>query len=255
MSRTIDAIRTSLMAGAAVLIAAGAAQAQIDTALNVARQSTEAGAQAQGQIDSLAEQADDAERQYIALQDQIQSQEVLVQQQQVFLRSQDNELTSLNRQLERVETIERDLTPMLLEMFVELESFINSDLPFQMDVRQERLDRIEADLGNPLIPPAEKYRVLLNAYEIESSYGRSLRAYSEEVTVDGVPQEADFVQIGRVALIRDIGGDIQIMTKDNQTWRPVPSSMAGDVLRARRIAEEVTTPDVFPAPVPGPAAQ
>ncbi len=255
MSRTIDAIRTSLMAGAAVLIAAGAAQAQIDTALNVARQSTEAGAQAQSQIDSIAEQADDAERQYIALQEQIQSQEILVQQQQVFIRSQENELTSLARQLERVETIERDLTPMLLEMFVELESFINSDLPFQMDTRQARLDRIEADLGNPLIPPAEKYRVLLNAYEIESAYGRSLRSYSEEVVVDGVPQEAQFVQIGRVALIREVDGNLEIMTKANQTWRPVPGSMASEVLRAQRIAEELTTPDVFTAPVPGPSAQ
>jgi chromosome segregation ATPase len=177
MSRTFDAIRTSLMAGAAVLIAAGAAQAQLDTALNVARQSTQAGAQAQSQIDTLADQASDAEREFLAVQEQIQSQEVFLQQQRVFLRSQENELTSLERQLERVETIERDLTPMLLEMYVQLEAFIQADLPFQMGDRMDRLADIEQALGDPLIPPAEKYRLLLNAYEIESSYGRSARLH------------------------------------------------------------------------------
>ena len=252
MSRTIDAIRTSLMAGAAVLIAAGAAQAQIDTALNVARQSTEAGAQAQSQIDSLADQADDAERQYIALQEQIASQRVFVQQQQVFLRSQENELTSLGRQLERVETIERDLTPMLLEMYVELERFIQSDLPFQIDDRMDLLADIETTLGDPLIPPAEKYRVLLNAYEIESAYGRSLRTYEQQVDFEGTPELARYLQIGRVALIREVAGTLAIMTKENQEWRPVPGSMSNDVQVAFRIANELTTPDVFPAPLPGP---
>jgi hypothetical protein len=252
MSRTIDAIRTSLMAGAAAIIVAGAAQAQLDTALNVARQSTQAGAQAQEQIDDLADQADSAEREFIALQDQIQSQRVFVQQQQVFLRSQEVELASLNRQLERVETIERDLTPMLLEMYVELERFIQADLPFQMEDRMERLADIEEALGDPLIPPAEKYRLLLNAYEIESSYGRSLRAYTQEVDVDGAAEQAELLQIGRVALIRRVAGNLEMVTKDNREWRPVPGSMANDVQRAFRIANELTTPDVFPAPLPGP---
>ena len=252
MSRTIDVIRTSLMAGAAVLIAVGAAQAQLDTALQTARQSTQAGAQAQAQIDTLADQADSAEREYLAIREQIESQEVFLQQQRVFLRSQENELTSLQRQLERVENIERDLTPMLLEMFVALEAFIQSDLPFQMNDRLGRLADIQVTLGDPLIPPAEKYRLLLNAYEIESAYGRSLRHYTEEVNVDGVPEQAEMLQIGRVVLIRRIGSNLDMITKDDPNWRPVPNSMANDVLRASRIAQELTTPDVFPAPLPGP---
>ncbi len=252
MSKTIDAIRTSLMAGAAVLIAAGAAQAQLDTALNVARQSTQAGAQAQAQVDALADQADDAERQFIALQEQIASQRVFVEQQRVFLRSQENEIESLNRQLERVETIERDLTPMLLEMYVALEAFIEDDLPFQLDDRRGRLADIEATLGDPLIPPAEKYRVLLNAYEIESAYGRSLRVYEQEIDFEGTPSLARYLQMGRVALVRDVAGTLAIMTKDNREWRPVPGSMANDVAVAFRIANELTTPDVFQAPLPGP---
>ena len=255
MSRTIDVIRTTLMAGAAVLIAAGAAQAQLDTALQVARQSTAAGAQAQAQIDTLADQADNAEREYLALREQIESQEVFLEQQRVFLRSQENELAALQSQLERVGSIERDLTPMLLEMFVALQDFVADDLPFRMQERQERLERIEEALGDAGISPAERYRLLLNAYEIEASYGRSLEAYREEVEVDGSALQAEILQIGRVALVRRVGSNLEIMTKDDQSWRPVPGSMTADFQRAIRIADEVTTPEVFPAPLPGPVNQ
>lgn len=255
MSNTMKAIRTSLLAGAAALVATGAANAQLDQALQVARQSTQEGAQAQDQIDALADQADNAERNYLALREQIESQEVFLEQQRVFLRSQENELTELNRQLERVGNIERDLTPMLLEMYVALESFIEQDLPFRMSVREDRLARIRSALEDAQVSPAERYRLLLNAYEIEASYGRSLVAYEEEVEVDGTPQPANILQIGRVALIRDVGGNLEMLTKDNPEWRSVPGSMASDVQRAFRIANEVTTPEVFVAPLPGPDAQ
>lgn len=253
MSNTIKGIRTMLAAGVTALVFVGGAQAQLDTALQVARQSTESGAAAQEQINRLADDADNAERQYLALQEQIEGQRVFLEQQQVFLRSQENELQALESQLERVGNIERDLTPMLLEMFVRLEDFVAQDLPFQMEERTARLAAIEEELGDAQLPPAEKYRRLLNAYEIEASYGRSLRAYAEEVEIDGTPQQAEILQIGRAALIRQVGGDIEMLTKDNPEWRPVPGGMASNVQRAFRIANEVTTPEVFVAPLPGPS--
>lgn len=245
-------IRTTLAAGITALVCVGGAQAQLDQALQIARQSTQQGAQAQDEINQLADDADNAERQYLALQEQIEGQEVYLEQQRVFLRSQENELTALQSQLERVGGIERELTPMLLEMYVRLEDFIEQDLPFQVETRRARLAEIEAALGDAAIPPAEKYRVLLNAYEQEAAAGRSLRAYSQEVMVDGVPQQADILQMGRVALIRRIGGQVEMLTKNNPEWRPVPGGMATNVDRAFRIANEVTTPEVFVAPVPGP---
>lgn len=252
MSKTFKAIRTTLAAGATALVCAAGAHAQLDQALQIARQSTQAGAQAQSQIDDLADQADNAERNYIAAREQIEGTRVYLEQQQVLLRSQQNELAALQSQIERVGNIERDLSPMLLEMYVALEDFINADLPFQMDLRSTRMAEIQEALADAQLPAAEKYRLLLNAFEIEASYGRNIRAYTEEVLIDGVPQQAEMLQIGRVALIRSVGGELAIMTKDNQEWRPVPDSMSADIVRALRIAKEVTTPAVFVAPVPGP---
>ncbi|WP_019961362.1 DUF3450 domain-containing protein [Woodsholea maritima] len=256
MSNKVKRIRTAVAGAALALVAAGAAHAQLDQALQTAQRSTQEGAQAQAQIDRLGDEAQDLEREYLALREQIESQRVFVEQQEVFLRSQNNEVGSLQAQLQRVSTIERDLTPMLLEMYVSLEAFIAADLPYKIQQRQDRLANIQDMLGEASITPAEKYRVLLNAFEIEAAAGRSLSTYSEEVVRDGVAEEAEILQIGRVAMIRRFNdGVTEIMTKDNQSWRPVPGSAGGDLDRAYRIASEITTPDVFAAPLPAPVSQ
>ena len=81
MSMTFKGIRTTLAASAAALVVAGAAHAQLDRALEVARQSTQDGARAQEQINTLADAADNAEREYLAVREQIESQRVFIAQQ------------------------------------------------------------------------------------------------------------------------------------------------------------------------------
>lgn len=256
MSQLKSRLRTALAVGLGSMLVAGAAHAQLDQALQVARQSTQEGAQAQQEINDVADRAGDLEREYLALTQQIEDQRVFVEQQEVFLRSQANELEALQFQLERVSTIERDLTPMLLEMYVALEEFISNDLPFQADVRQARLANIEQLLGDAAVPPAEKYRVILNAYEIEAAYGRSLRTYGEEVSVDGVPNEVTVLQFGRIALVRIFqDGSMEMMSQNNPEWRELSGSHANNIQRALRIAQEVTTPDVFVVPLPGPVTR
>ncbi|TRO96557.1 DUF3450 domain-containing protein [Glycocaulis profundi] len=255
MSKTTKWIRTSLAAGAMAALAAGAASAQLDEALRTAQQSTQEGAQTQQQIDGIADRTASLESQYLALRQQTEDQRIFIEQQQVFLRSQQNEIEELTAQLDRVSGIERDLTPMLLEMYVRLEEFIESDLPFQTDQRRARLDNLERTLGEANVSPAEKYRVILNAYEIESSYGRGLATYTEEVDVDGTPEQADILRFGRIAMIRMIRDRMEIMTADNLEWRPLSNQYANNVQRALRIAQEVTTPEVFVAPLPGPVVQ
>lgn len=235
----------------------GAVQAQqLDQTLQTARQSTTAGAQTQQRIDTLDDQRTDIELEYRALLEQIESQRLFVEQQQVFIRSQENEVTSLQQQIERVDNIERDLAPMMREMVVNLENFVNLDLPFRMDGENGRLARIEGLyelLDDPNISPAERYRVILNAYEIEASYGRSLNAYEEEILEDGIPVSVDVLQIGRVAAIRVYAdGRMTIRHANSSDWETLPGSYNANVTRALRIAQEVTTPSVFLAPLPGP---
>lgn len=252
MARKNDWVRTSL---AAVILAGavgGAAQAQLQTALNVAQQSTQEGASTQQQIDNIDDERSNAELEYRALLQQVESQRLYVAQQEVFIASQQNELDSLRLQIDSVGNIQRDIMPMLREMIENLENFIELDLPFQRDARLGRIADLYRDVDDPDISPAEKYRVILNAYEVEASYGRGIRTFEETTEVDGSEVSTAFLQIGRIALIRDDGnGNLDLLYRGASDWVDVPSSEANNVQRAFRIAREVTTPEVFLVPLPG----
>ena len=254
-----DWVRASLAATFMAGAIGGVAQAQqLTTALNVAQQSTQEGASTQQQIDNIDDERTNAELEYRALLQQVESQRLYVAQQEVFIQSQQNELDSLRLQIDSVGNIQRDIMPMLREMIENLENFIELDLPFQRDIRMDRIASLYEDVDDPNISPAEKYRVILNAFEIEASYGRGLRTYEEVVDVaeDGSEVKIAYLQIGRVALIRQNTDDsMDLFYRGADDWVDVPSSSTNDVQRAFRIAREVTTPEVFLVPLPGSADQ
>jgi len=251
-----NTVRAVLMAAVAASAFGGAVHAQLDQAIANARTGTEAGARTQVRVDQLDDQRTDIELEYRTVLQQIESQALFVEQQRVFIRSQENELTSLEQQIARVDGIERDLAPMMREMVQGLENFINLDLPFQMEGEGGRLARIErlyTLIDNANVSPAERYRVILNAYEIESAYGRSLRTYDEEILEGGVPVVVKVLQIGRVAVIRQYpNGNLTMRHAGSTGWEDLSGGYASNVSKAIRIADEVTTPSVFLAPLPGP---
>ncbi|MBI1236648.1 MAG: DUF3450 family protein [Alphaproteobacteria bacterium] len=244
-------LRTSVAAAVFSVGVAGIADAQLQTALSTGAQSTQDGASTQSQIDQIDDERTNAELEYRALLQQIESQELYVAQQEVFLQSQANELDSLQLQIDSVGNIQRDLIPMLREMVDNLRQFVELDLPFQQDARLERVDDLYDLIDDPEVSAAEKYRVILNRYDIEASYGRGLRVYEDTTTIDGTDVTQAVLQVGRVALIRDTQGSLDMLYRGASDWVPVPASYNNDVQRAFRIAREVTTPEVFTVPLPG----
>src|SRR5690606_1135349 len=89
---------------------------------------------------------------YRAVLQQMESQRLYLEQQRVFLRSQQNEIQSLQSQIDRVGNVGVDLIPMMREMVANLENFIQLDLPFDMQTRQDRIARLHADLDDHELP-------------------------------------------------------------------------------------------------------
>jgi hypothetical protein len=62
------------------------------------------------------------------------------------------------------------------------------------------------------VSEAEKFRQLLQAYQIEAEYGSRLDHYSAELVLDGAPRRVDVLALGRISLLA--------MTADrSQAWR------------------------------------
>src|SRR3546814_3064625 len=73
--------------------------------------------------------------------------------------------------------------PLMLRMTDSLEKFVALDLPFLHNERQARIDNLKQALGDPQVNAGEKFRRILEAYQIEVDYGRTLGV--ERIDIDG----------------------------------------------------------------------
>ena len=87
---------------------------------------------------------------------------------------------------------------MLQQMFDELVQFVANDVPFFKEERDQRIERLRELVSRVDATPSEKFRRLLEAYQIEMEYGRTMSAYRQTLA-DG--READMVRLGRVTLL------------------------------------------------------
>lgn len=117
-----------------------------------------------------------------------------------MVESQRRELEELQAQLATIEETQAEVMPLLQRMLASLEQFIELDVPFLLDERTDRLEQLKALMIRPEVTVAEKYRRVLEAYQIESDYGRTLEAWRGSLDVDGSERVVEFLRVGRLML-------------------------------------------------------
>jgi len=166
------------------------------------------------------------------------------------LRSQQEEIASLEAQLATVDATAVDVQPLLQRMFDELVAFVAGDLPFFKEERDTRIGRLRDLMAQVDASPSEKFRRLMEAYQIEMEYGRTMSSYKQTLA-DG--REAEMVRLGRVSLMyRTVeGGETGYWDNMSKAWVAAPE-MAAEIEEALSIAKEEKAPDLITVPVPAP---
>lgn len=179
----------------------GETQLRDITELELAR--LQRGAEAQQQIDSIDDQRLQMANQYRTSLKQNSKLEKYNLQLTKTLSSQGQDVTSLQQQIARIGDLERDIVPLMVDMLDALESFIALDLPFLPQERKQRIEKLRTLLVNGNVANSEKYRRILEAYQIENDYGRSIEAYSGRVVVNHATasQTGTFLKVGRIAYL------------------------------------------------------
>jgi hypothetical protein len=166
------------------------------------------------------------------------------------LDSQRSELASLEAQVLQLDTTGTDVVAMVQRMFQQLDEFVAADLPFLDPVsdRKERIARLRDLVADEGVALPEKYRRLLEAYQIELEYGRNVASYTGK-TEDG--RDAEFVRVGRVALLYRTADGLEsgYWDRDGGKW-VIDNDSSDAVLQALRIARKEVAPDVMHVPVP-----
>lgn len=223
------------------------ASAQLKTAISVGENATRGAEKVQEQINQLDDKRKDLEGEYRSMLQRLDSAKLYAAQQQGVVNSQRDELAALEEQLGRVDEITAQMAPMLDQMIKDLKAFVAADLPFKMADRQLRLDTLDTAMTAPDVAPAERYRLIVEAYQAEMEYGRTIATFQEEV--DGV--SVDMFQYGRVALVyhNPANGKVARYDRESGEWVELPAKYRRPIQDAIRIAEGTKQKDILMGPI------
>lgn len=163
--------------------------------------------------------------------------------------SQDEEIAALNQQLAEIDKTAREVTPLMSNMLATLDTFVTLDTPFLPEERAKRIKGLKEMMGRADISVSEKYRRIVEGYQIEMEYGRTLEAYQGKVD----DKTVDFVRAGRVALLYQTldGKETGYWDADAKAWK-VDNSYELDAKSGLKIAKKQSAPDFLVVPVHAP---
>ncbi|MCP5042225.1 MAG: DUF3450 domain-containing protein [bacterium] len=239
-----------------VCIAAPALAEGVSDVVAVEIEGNESAAKSQTRIDSISSQTDDLAVRYRQTLEEIDGLRSYNTQLDRLLESQADELASLRSQIDRLTGMGRQMTPLMLRMLDRLEEFIELDIPLHLEERRGRIARLREMMNRADVTNAEKYRRIMEAYQIENEYGRTVEAYQETMLIDGEERTFDFLSFGRVALIYQSLDAEESAFWDQQTrsWISLPDGSKSAVRKGLRIARKQSAPDLVRLPIPAPVA-
>jgi hypothetical protein len=228
----------------------------LDKARSVRTQANVANVDSQKRIDELSDTTESLFTRYSNTLKQIDSIRIYNSQMRELITSQEEELASLQGQLDQVEVVGRSVMPLMLKMIDAYEQLVELDIPFLLDERKQRVADLRELMTRADVTSAEKYRRIMEAYQIENEYGRTIEAYRSTLDLAGREATVDFLRFGRIALVYQTpdGTEAGVWNQDTKSWEKLDPRYRGAIRDGLRIARKQAAPDLIRLPLPAAAA-
>ncbi|GGA72937.1 DUF3450 domain-containing protein [Neiella marina] len=228
----------------------------IDNSLEKQEAIDKSAAASQTRIDSMVDQTASDLQSYRIASQRLESLTIYNQQMAKLIDSQQQEIGSISGQIAEIDNIETGALPLMLKMTETLGQLLEADVPFLTDERQERLENLRALIDRADVTAGEKYRRIMEAYQVEMEYGRTIEAYRGVLVKSGEPKTVDFLRLGRVGLYYQTldGNESGRWNSALETWELLDSSYRTSVRDGLRMARKQTPPELLTLPVNSPAS-
>lgn len=238
-----NTIATILMVSSSLCLSS-----ELSKTINEVKGNQTSGKESQAKVDALYEQKRDALYKMRSAQAEIDQLEVYNRQLREIITNQDNQIISLEKQISEIEITQQGIMPLMERMLNGLEQFILLDIPFLLEEREQRIASLRSLLLAADVTVSEKFRRVLEAYQIEIEYGRTIESYrganQEGITVD-------FLRIGRSALLNVTLDESQAQSWDinNKKWSDLDSSYIREIKKGVSIAKKQAAPSLLELPL------
>lgn len=227
-----------------------------DDVINTNLSRMQDGAAVQKRIDRLSEDTEKVIADYHQERKNVETLQKFNDRMRRTIQAQENAMQRLERSIEDASLIERQIVPLMISMIDGLEKFIAADIPFKLQERTERLERIRGYLTNANISAAERFRQVLEAYAIESDYGQSVDTFIEDLNINGENLTVNVLQVGRAGLYYQTvdGQESGYWDKEAREWKALDSSHNEGISHAIRMTQGKETKDLMTLPMLPPVA-
>lgn len=242
----------STIIGALALTGSNIASASSLNELHKTEASTfKASAKSQEKINNIYEQSQELLAEYRAVVDETENLTVYNDHVERLVNDQQAGIDSLERQIGTVADTKKGVVPLMYKMIDSLEQFITLDVPVNLADRTVRLERLKDVMSRQGISVAEQFRLVLEAYEIESDYGSMFAAYQGELDFEGQKITVDFVHMGRTVLVAQSLDmrNVWVWEHSSRSWKALGDEYLNPTTKAIRMARKQTAPDLIKLPV------
>ncbi len=229
-------------------------QQKLDASIKAQDATEQAAAISQKKINSIADEAERMLTDYKLTMRQYDALSGYNNQVQKIVDGQQEELASLESQLSQIDTTNQGMIPLLGRMVATLEKFIRLDVPFLPKERSKRIAGLKELLDRADVTISEKYRRIMEAYQVEMEYGRTIEAYAGDLEKDGKTRSVAFLRIGRVALMYQTldKKETAVWDQEKKQWEILSEEYRKPVFEGLKIARRQAPPNLIKLPVRAP---
>lgn len=234
-----------------MLLASGVNAQEFVSTVKAENGINQAASTSQKRVTSLAQQTSDLLAEYRQVVRETDSLKIYNDNLEKVVMDQRAEVVSINDQLAGLEATNRGVVPLMLEMIDTLDKIIENDMPFRLEERRARVQRLRDMMDQADVTASEKYRRVMEAYQGEMEYGRTTEAYAEALPTTG--QTVDFLRVGRTLLIYQSSDQVTTgwFNPATRTYEDLPNRYRLEVKEGLAIAKNEKAPNLVTLPIPG----
>ena len=191
--------------------------------------------------------------QYRAINKEIDGLKVYNRLMSAQVQGQEATLADIKISMDQVDVINRQIFPLMERMIDGLEQSVSLDIPFLLEERINRIDVLKETLSRSDVSVAEKFRKVMEAYQIELDYGSSAEFYKQSLNLgeDYGVRDYNMLRIGRIGLyFQSDNSDITGMWDVNVGDWVIDDDHRNEIRKGLRMARQLIAPELMLIPLP-----
>lgn len=228
--------------------------AEVTESLEVIGGTHRSAAASQEKIDGLSRETRTLLEEYRRLQDGAEYQEAYTRELEELEKAQRSQIEDLQHQIAEAAITRQRIVPLMRSMVDALEKFVALDLPFQQEERINGVLNLRRRLNQTDLSVAVKFRLVLEAYQLEQDYGNKIEAWRGTLQRNGEDVSVEYLRVGRVALyFQSLDGATSGYWNSAQSeWMELNPEHNRALTQALRVARNQIAPQLLQLPMRSP---